>query len=414
MEVQLTQEKENKRKSSSGDALSIVMISMSRWDGPFSSASISLAKEFAKTHKVYYVDHPLTLLDIWKSRKLPMLKHRLKALFLGKDSLTSISNNLAAFCPYFVFPVNWLPKGFLYKWANQLNNYIFFKSLKRLLKEEKVEDFIFFNSYNPFYGYELPEDIRPAKFVYQSRDDISESLYVAKHGVTLEKQVILNADKVMATSSYLARKITPKNGKYVHHLPNSADLSLFDHEALKSCPKPDDIAAITKPIVLYTGNIQLRINYDLLYNTALNHPDKQFVMIGPRNDKGHHKLDFDSLSNVSFLGAKPIDQLGYYMAHADCAIIPFKCNELTRSIYPLKVNEYLAMGLPVVSTNFSEDISRFEKVVYLAEDSVTSFSDLINRAIAENGMVKVEQRKEVAKQNTWSKRVEQFWELLEA
>ncbi|HMR44753.1 MAG TPA: hypothetical protein PKC40_13005, partial [Saprospiraceae bacterium] len=84
---------------------------------------------------------------------------------------------------------------------------------------------------------------------------------------------------------------------------------------------------------------------------------------------------------------------------------------LTESIYPLKVNEYLAAGKPVVSTSFSDDIRDFREVVYLA-DSEAAFLDLLDRAILENDAKKTEARAAVAAKNTWAARVQYFWNLV--
>ena len=92
-------------------------------------------------------------------------------------------------------------------------------------------------------------------------------------------------------------------------------------------------------------------------------------------------------------------------------LIPFLCNKLTASIYPLKINEYLAAGKTVVSTNFSEDIRSFGDVIEVAK-SDDEFVQLINKAIAEDSPEKVNQRIEVAESNTWEARVAQFWQLI--
>src|SRR5690606_437014 len=117
--------------------------------------------------------------------------------------------------------------------------------------------------------------------------------------------------------------------------------------------------------------------------------------------------------NVIMAGAKKIDQLPAYLQYFDCALIPFKKNTLTRSIYPLKINEYLAAGRPVVATDFSEDIEGFGDVIYIGR-SREEFVKLIDVAMAENGQARIEARTAVANTNTWSARVEQFWKILES
>ena len=118
------------------------------------------------------------------------------------------------------------------------------------------------------------------------------------------------------------------------------------------------------------------------------------------------------MPNVIFTGGKHITELPAFLQHFDVAIIPFLLNKLTASIYPLKINEYLAAGKPVVATNFSEDIRSFANDVYLAKDE-NEFVNLINLAIAEDSPEKALQRNATACSNTWEERVREFWEIVE-
>src|SRR5688572_11340936 len=106
-------------------------------------------------------------------------------------------------------------------------------------------------------------------------------------------------------------------------------------------------------------------------------------MVGPRNDKNYHNYDFNKLTNVIFTGPKKLETLPQYLAYMDVAILPFLVNDLTKSIYPLKLNEYLAAGKPVVSTNFSTDVQSFSEVVYISS-SHTEFIDNIRKGIADD------------------------------
>jgi glycosyltransferase involved in cell wall biosynthesis len=90
--------------------------------------------------------------------------------------------------------------------------------------------------------------------------------------------------------------------------------------------------------------------------------------------------------------------------------LPFKKNNLTGGIYPLKINEYLAAGRAVVTTDFSEDVIGFSNSVYLSPDA-DSFVAAINTAINDYSAEKVKSRQSVAASNAWEKRVAHFWEL---
>jgi glycosyltransferase involved in cell wall biosynthesis len=160
------------------------------------------------------------------------------------------------------------------------------------------------------------------------------------------------------------------------------------------------------------GNLCVRIDYDLIYKIATHFEKCTLLLVGPRNDANHHSIDFDRLENVVFTGGKNIFKLPDYLAVMDCTIIPFKKNALTKSIYPLKINEYLAAGKPVVSTPFSPDIEAFSEVVYLGNNH-DDFLRKIEQALSpDTAHEKKQIRIDVAKNNSWTARVNLFWQLV--
>src|SRR5690606_20867701 len=301
------------------------------WDSEFSSASISLAKEFSKSNKVFYIDNPFTIKDFILEFNSPKIKHRRRALLFGKQIYRPIiqgSDNLIAVTPKLVSPINWLPKGSLYKWFSRVNNKVIIASIRKILKDFSIKDYILFNSFNPFYGIDIPRDIRPIISIYQSRDDISESPYVKKHGIIMENRAISQADYVFATSLGLIKKIAPDDKK-IHYLPNAAEVSIFN-ESFSKLKRPRELENIKdKKIIGYTGNICHRINYDLLKTIAENNLDKIILLVGPINNQAFFNMRLNKMPNIITTGPKSIYDLPAYLKYIDCAIIPFLCNELT-------------------------------------------------------------------------------------
>ncbi len=393
----------------------IIIITGSRWDQDYSSASISLARELSKTQQIYFIDNPFSLKDVIHGWKSPQIQNRKKALILGKEiyrEVESGNKNWVAVTPLVNLPINWLPPGFLYNLFSAINNILFYKTLKRLIKEKNLKRYVFFNSYNPFYGYKLPEYIKPALIIYQSRDNIRESEYVKKHGPRLEQLAARNAHIRLATSTDLVQRLS-EDGYPFQFFPNAADVELFSR-ALTPHPNtvPTELIDLKRPIIGYMGNICLRIDYDLLVKIAQRFNYATLLLVGPRNDKNQHNIDFTRLPNVVFVGAKNIKILPEYLAFMDCAILPFKKNNLTRSIYPLKINEYLAGGKAVVSTAFSPDINGFAEVVYISQNH-DEFLNNVEKAITEHTPESIERRTALAKTNTWVVRGREFLQLIE-
>lgn len=391
----------------------ILMLSVSRWDQELSSASISVAKELSKNGRVFYFDHPFSFKDVFKGRKTHAIKRRLKALFLGTDMFVEIepgNPNWIGVTPGITFPINWLPKGTLYNFLSYVNNQIFFRAIRKTIAKYQVRDFIYWNSYNPFFSYYLPHDIKPDLFIYQSRDNIAESNYVKKHGPGLEKKAAQFADLRIATSMDLtARLSTP--GKEFIFFPNAAKTDIFKKAQSRALPIPSEIQGVNKPIIGYIGNICLRQDYDLLYKIASTFEDQVLLMVGPRNDKNYNRYDFSKLRNVIFTGPKKLEELPNYLARMDVTILPFLVNDLTKSIYPLKLNEYLAAGKPVVSTNFSPDVQSFSDVVYVSSNH-EEFINNIRKGLANDSEEMKRKRIDSVEMNSWENRVRQFWELV--
>ena len=116
------------------------------------------------------------------------------------------------------------------------------------------------------------------------------------------------------------------------------------------------------------------------------------------------------LQNVKFFGAVAPERLPGMMQHFEAGIIPFVKNDFTRNIYPMKVNEYLAMGVPVVSTGFARffDLDDF---IELADDE-TTFSAKLKEVIDSNSDLKRLQRKTKANSNSWEQKSTEFENIL--
>lgn len=400
-----------KAPSGSIHRLPIVMISMSRWDGDFSSAAWSLAKTFALSRPVLYVDYPYTLTDVVRERNDPRVKRRRQSLIWRRGPLLQLKQyheQLYGLTPPALIPVNRLSAGRIYSLLRDYNNRLLARSIMKGLHELGHEEFIFFNSFNPLYLTKLPTGFNPRLFLYQSRDNLRAlEPYLRKHGVAGELEAIQNADFSFATARQLQKDLSELSGEKVRFLPNAASFDSFRAAYEQEIPCPEDLKKISGPIIGYTGNICHRTNYELLREVCRLHQDKSVVMVGPRNHWKHTDIDLDAIPNLHFTGGKPIEELPAYLAHFDALILPFLCNDVTRSIYPLKINEYLASGKPVIATPFSEDIRSFGDVIELA-DTPAEFATAINQALESNTPEKARLRYERASRNTWKDRVAQI------
>jgi glycosyltransferase involved in cell wall biosynthesis len=254
--------------------------------------------------------------------------------------------------------------------------------------------------------------IKPVLTIYQSVDDIRQAPYLCKHGPAKEDQWIEKSDFTLVTSAALKREKSAHSAK-VYLLPNAADATLFRQALRDDLPMPSEITQLLKgkKIITYIGNICQRLDYVLLRKIATAHADKILLMVGPLSKHNNRNLSWlRSLPNVIFTGPKKLTELPGFLKFSDCCIIPFLCNELTKSIYPLKINEYLSAGKPVITTDFSEDLSGFQSVVNISRDH-DEFIHAIGKTIETDTESKKIERMLLASYNTWEARAHSFIDL---
>ncbi len=395
--------------------MDIIIVALSRWDGKYSSTVLSLAKVFARTNRVFYVDNPFTLKDVITGLKSKQIVRRLGALLLGKNIfLRPLSDmpNFVAVTPRPTIPVNWLPKGKLFSRLAAINDRIVFSAIKKTIEHHGIKDFIYLNSFNPLYGNSFPDEFRPTLSIYHCVDDIRESPYVSRHGPWLEEIAINKAGLTITTSTELKR-LKSCFTRNVFVVPNAANVTLFQKALQQPLPVPEEMQSLPegKEVVVYIGNICHRLNYELLTALADRFPERILLMVGPFANNLYKKSGLSLRKNVYFTGPKKLEDLPAFLQHSHCAIIPFLCNALTKSIYPLKINEYLSAGKPVVTTAFSEDVKGFAEVAAVAEDT-EAFLAGVDESIRTDSPEKRLKRSAFAANNSWEDRASKFWELI--
>ncbi|MEO1260084.1 MAG: glycosyltransferase [Bacteroidota bacterium] len=395
--------------------IDIIYFTLFPWDNAYSSVSLSFTREFMKNNRVFYINHPYTVKDFITGWNQPMVKERRRDMLLNRMRYETVPNmpNVVGVQPPLTWPINWLSKGRNYDRFYEYNNRIVLNTIKKVIKDYNLTEYLYLNCYNPFHAGTLPRDeFRPLLNIYTCIDDMMEDPWTARHGARMEEKALAEADIAFVTSRNLL-KIKKHLNPNMHILHNAVDISIFKKAMEGPLPRPKELEGIAGKIIGFTGNLDsVRMDYPLFKKVAEQHADKTLVIVGPDNSSGQiAACGLDKLPNVVFTGGKHISQLPAFLQHFDVAIIPFLLNKLTASIYPLKINEYLAAGKAVVATNFSEDIRSFADDIYIGKNE-NEFVELINLAMAEHTPEKADQRFATAQSNTWTERVSQFWETV--
>ena len=393
----------------------IIINTLFRSDNEFSSVSLSFAKEMAKTHRVFYINHPYSVKDIWDLRQNQKMRERLPAILRGGvfyEKLKTIPNNFLVATPPPTIPINFLSNNGLYKMMYEYNKQVLLRAINKVIQDNEIQDFIYLTCYDPFFVPVLPKEMGAALNIYQCIDDISTEPYVAKHGVRLEEQAAKESDITLVTSTNLWRhflKIQPET----HIMHNAVDISIFKNLYYRNIERPDEIKDVKTKIIGFTGNLDdVRLDYRLLRRLAEAHTDKTLLLVGPINSPEVYSEGLDKMPNVILVGAKTINEVPNYLKFMDVAILPSLINKMSHSVYPLKINEYLAAGKSAIATSFSDDIRSFQPHIRIANDH-EHFVTLIDEAIADYSEVKVQQRMAIGESNTWGDRVNEFWDIVD-
>lgn len=393
----------------------IIVNSLFRTDHSYSSVSLSFAKEMAKTHRIFYINHPYSVKDIFENRKNDVLRQRFPDIVRGKmhyEKLPEIPENFIAVTPPPTFPINFLPAGFLYDSIYRYNKRLVLKTIKQVIKDYNLKDFIYLTCFDPFFVPVLPKELGAYLSIYQCIDDIATEPYIAKHGIRLENEAAAESDITLVTSKNLWRKFVEIQPE-TYILNNAVDISIFKDLPYKNYEKPAELANIQVKIIGFVGNLDpVRTDYVLLRRIAETHPDKTLLLVGPINSPEVYEQGLDKMPNVLLVGSKRIYDVPQYLKFMDVTILPSLINQMSKSVYPLKINEYLAGGKAVISTNFSEDIRTFKDYIHIA-DNHEHFIKLIDVAVHDYSEEKIQQRVAFANQNTWGDRVRQFWEIID-
>ncbi len=383
--------------------LDFVIVGIQPWTLPLGGNCKDIALELSKTNRVLYVNPSVDRITAFRQqskgdRRSPE----------PEQTLVKISNTCWVLYPDVVLEsINWLPDNPLFDWLNKLNNKRLARRIKQAIDQLGFGKFVLFNDSDMIRSFYLKELLNPKHYVYYSRDNLMAVDYWKKHGHRLESSLMHKADLVVSNSAYLAGLASQYNANTVD-IGQGCDLTQFD--AAISRQVPDDMAPIAHPRIGYIGALNSnRLNIDWLLLLAHNRPQWNLLLIGPE-DETFQKSILHQLPNVHFLGAKPMQQLPAYLQHLDVAINPQRLNELTIGNYPRKVDEYLAMGKPVVALQ-TETMQFFSNYVILAKTG-EQFVAGIEKALNNDLPAQPEACIEFAREHTWTQSIARLMEAI--
>jgi UDP-galactopyranose mutase len=240
--------------------------------------------------------------------------------------------------------------------------------LREFMAAEGIERYVLWY-YTPM-ALPIARDWQPLGIVYDCMDQLAAFKNAPPELLERERELFTKADIVFTGGYSLYEEKKVRHGN-VHPFPSSVDVQHFA-QARAPQDDPEDQKSLRHPRLGFYGVIDERMDLNLLAGAAAARPDWSFVLLGPIL-----KVDSESLpraGNIHYLGSKQYSELPGYASGWDVAILPFARNESTEFISPTKTPEYLAAGLPVVSTSIRDVKNPYEGLgLVRIADSVPDF-----------------------------------------
>jgi glycosyltransferase involved in cell wall biosynthesis len=253
----------------------------------------------------------------------------------------------------------------------------------------------------------LLEPLDPSLVIYHCVDDIAAQPGIdAASFRAAEARFAGRADLVLASAPALAERMR-KLSANVLYAPNVADTEMFA-EALREGPIDRQLAELPRPRIVFIGAVvSTKLDLELLVALARERPDWSFVLVGPVGP-GDPRADVSALEqepNVHLLGRRRYEQLPNVLRGADAGLIPYARNELTSSIFPMKVYEYMAAGLGVVATPLPA-LAEVQEIA-TAPDAA-GIARLLDELLAHDSAQHKAERSRLAAAHSWDRRLEEI------
>lgn len=378
--------------------MKILWFSNSLFEGSLKVGAAYYAEEVSKKHKVFFIEPPVTIFHILKFFKNGWIKIIWNRI-LNSKKIRVINKNLLIYTPFSLFILNDKVGIDLFyrKWFSD-------KHVKKLRKNDVQEiDIVIIDN---FLGISLLDKIKYKKLVVRITDNF-EGFGVHENCIKIENELIKKADLIVSTSNFLIEQKLNKLNRNIIHLPNGVNYKKIENiRKLKLNNTSKSIKLV------YVGLLDFWFDYKLLSETLdlLDKNNIELIIIGPVIYKDEFYEKLIKMKNVKFLGPKTFEEAMKECSTCDIGIIPFNTQkDITDYISPLKLYEYAACGLDIVTTNFKEVSVINESFIHKVNTSKEFVSILISYDKLKDKSIIYD----YAKNNSWEKRATILLEQVE-
>jgi glycosyltransferase involved in cell wall biosynthesis len=389
--------------NATGDAapFSIICLSSQRWDAPLPTNRQQIMSRAAdRGHQVLFVETADFLgKHLWQMGKRGDAAQARKLLAPAR-----VAANV-----HVVQIANILPWSQRFRVFNRIDWRVGARLLRRAVRALPEPRVLWI--YDP-RGADAVGRFGEAFAVYDCVDD-----YQHQSGPARSRALVANLDLaaaarsrlVFATTKNLASRHERGDGR-THLVPNVGDYDHFAQAADRNIAS-DELRSCPRPVLGFAGNlVEAKVDFALLERLAHEFAEGTLLIVGPAEPGIRERMEtLAGRQNVRWLGLRPYAALPEVVAAFDVALIPYRDNPYTRSVFPLKVFEYLAAGKSVVASGLP-NVATLEPHVLLATGH-DAFVSAIRLALA-RGAAGIEERVSLAAKNTWGHRTQRLLGLV--
>lgn len=388
----------------------IVCVSVMDWEHPFQSSRHHLMRQLAQRHRVLFVDNQFNPLTALKGLREAPMRQKLASWAHLAPNPRQVDTRLWVYNPPPVVPMGKLRDRRLFEAAYAFNQGRLREGVRAACRTLGFQRPLLWISFNVLSSESLIGALDEQLVIYHCTDEISAMASSPVYAAEIERRLLGRADLVFTSSRRLQADKSPLNAN-CHFVPNGADTELFERALDADTAVHPLVAGLPHPLIGFTGHLEERFDFALLAATARLRPDWHFALAGPvAPSRRQAAAELAELPNVHLLGLLPREELPALLKGLDAALIPFVQSAQTRAIYPLKLNEYLAAGKPVVLTPFA-DLREFSGLVAIAE-TPEAYVAAIAAELAGDSPERRASRVRMARTNTWAARAAQMGYLI--
>ncbi len=294
-------------------------------------------------------------------------------------------------------------KGFYFN----LNKILFQLQIAFVLTILRIKRPILFFS-SPLYAFAL-DLLSYSKSIYYYSD-----YYTAYRELNNESRKYLeylddilykNSDMIYCASKEIYSNLSSKNGRAnIYYLPHAVDFEHFNNGSNKQNEIPPDISSVKHPIIGYYGTLTDSNDWEIIDYCSKERPDYNFVFIGRKDIYLPH---LEERSNIFFLGKKSYEELPAYASQFNVCIMFWIRREWIKNSSPLKLNEYLSLGKPVVSTFIEEVNNNYNNIVFTAKTK-EEFLEYLDYAVKNDNSQRIDKGLGLVKNYSWRKVTERI------